>query len=561
MSAFDVLQVIGGLGLFLLGMKVMGEGLQKIAGDRLRAILAGLTKNRVAGVFSGFLMTAAIQSSSATTVLVVSFANAGLLTLVQAIGLVMGANIGTTVTAWIVAICGFKVKISSFALPIIAIAFVMSRLRGSRGQQSSEVLIGFGLLFLGLKFLKDAVPNLSDNPGALEFLQSYAHSGFASVLLFALVGALVTAIVQSSSASTAVFLTMAAKGWVSFDLAAAMVVGSNIGTTITAQLAAIGSSRNARRVAHTHTLFNVFGAVLALPLLGPGLAVVDAILPGDPWLAADSNAAVITAHLAAYHTAFNVANTLLLLPFVDHLARLVLWLLPVREDEGRRARLRFLEPRLVGTSEFEGFQVRRGLKAMLGVCLDMLDKLRQLAKDPASDLGETVDEVKRGEIETDQMEEEIVVYCSRMARASASSTLGRRIAAYLEMTNDIERMGDFCFNLVLLSERRHEKAYTFFPEAQEHLNGMMDTVAEFMRLVEGGLNGDTRSLAADARDLEAKINQQRDEARNLCTGEMQTGGVEVREGLVFIDMVTNLEKLGDFCFNLVEAQEAVRKAA
>jgi len=557
MSTLDILQVVGGLGLFLVGMRIMGEGLQKIAGRRLRAVLAGLTKNRIAGVFSGFLVTAAIQSSSATTVLVVSFANAGLLSLVQAIGLVMGANIGTTVTAWIVAIFGFKIKISAFALPIIGIAFVLSRFKNPRLIQLSEVFVGFGLLFLGLKFLKDGVPDLRENPQALDFLQSFAHSGFASVLFFALVGLVVTAIVQSSSASTAVFLTMAAKGWVSFDLAAAMVVGSNIGTTITAQIAAIGSSRNAKRVAHSHTLFNVTGALLALPLLAPSLAGIDAIVPGDPWLADDSNALVITAHLAAYHTAFNVCNTLILLPFVDKLARVVLWLLPLRDDEIGGSRLRFLETGLVGTAELEGLQVRRALREMLDVCLSMFEHLRRLAENPSEKLGDVVDEVKRGEVETDEMEEELVYYCARLARSRTSARVGRQVAAYLEMANDIERMGDFCFNLVLLAERRHDKQYEFGVDAQKQLMEMMSLVDEFMKLVELGLDGDRLSLQSDADLLESKINNRRDEARKFYTNEMQKGAVRVKTGLIFLDMMTNLEKLGDNCHNLVAAQQAL----
>ena len=258
----SVLTILGGLGVFLFGLRIMSAGLQKMAGNRLRAILAGLTVNRFAGIVSGFLVTCAVQSSSATTVLVVSFANAGLLTLAQAIGLVMGANIGTTITAWIVALFGFKIKISAFALPIIGIGFPLSLIGSRRSQQISEVMVGFGLLFLGLKFLKDGVPNLKDSPEAFEFLTNLAHYGFGSILLFVLAGLIVTVIVQSSSASTAIVLTMVAKGWIPLELAAAMALGANIGTTVTAQLAVNGANRNAKRVAHFHTLFKIIGDLM-----------------------------------------------------------------------------------------------------------------------------------------------------------------------------------------------------------------------------------------------------------------------------------------------------------
>ena len=266
----ELFTVLGGLGVFLFGLRIMSGGLQKLAGTRLRSVLGGLTRNRFTGVFSGFLITCAVQSSSATTVLVVSFANAGLLTLTQTLGLVMGANIGTTVTAWIVSLLGFKLKIAAFALPIIGLGFPLSLLKSPRTKHLSEVMIGFGLLFLGLSFLKDAVPDFKSNPAAFEFAQSLTGFGFGSTLLFVLLGTVLTVAVQSSSASTAITLTMVAKGWIDLDLAAAMILGENIGTTITAQLASIGANRDARRVATFHTLFNVIGVcwmLLAMPLV------------------------------------------------------------------------------------------------------------------------------------------------------------------------------------------------------------------------------------------------------------------------------------------------------
>ncbi len=555
MSTLTILQILGGLGVFLFGLRVMSNGLQKLAGNRLRAVLRTMTSNRLAGMVSGFLITATIQSSSATTVLVVSFANAGLLTLTQAIGLVMGANIGTTVTGWLVALLGFKVNIASFALPVIGLAFPLSFLRSARAKQLSEVFVGFGLLFLGLKFLKEGVPDLKSNPEALEFLQSFADHGFASVLLFVAVGTIITVIVQSSSATMTITLTMAAKGWIDFDLAAAMVLGENVGTTITAQLAAIGANRNAHRVATSHTLFNIFGVLWMLPMMGVFLGFIDGLVPGDPWMhGGESDPAAATAHLAAFHTAFNIINTCVLIGFVNHIASLVFKLLP-RRGEGHK--LRFLEFGRVGAPELAGLEARRGLQYMAAVCVDMAELLKEILARPKAKLGTIVDDIKRGEARTDELEEEIVAFCARMGRAGISAKVSRNIGLYLEMANDIERMGDHCFNLVMLAERRYEKEYEVDEDTRKELGEMIDDVADFIWLVHRALGSTVTEIRTDARILETRINKRRDQARKRQAEQMKIGEVDIRAGLIYIDMMTNMEKLGDYCWNVVESLEQV----
>ncbi len=566
MSASSIFQILGGLGVFLFGLRVMSNGLQKIAGDRLRAILGGLTKNRFAGVFSGFAITSLVQSSSATTVLVVSFANAGLLTLVQAIGLVMGANIGTTITGWLVALLGFKVKISAFALPIIGIGFPLSLIGSNRAKQLSEVFVGFGLLFLGLAFLKAGVPDLKHDPESLAFLQHLADSGFLSIIIFIGIGTIITFVVQSSSATMTITLAMAAKGWIGFEVAAAMVLGENIGTTITAQLAAIGANRNARRVAMSHTVFNLIGVLWMLPLMGLFLNGIDAIVPGNPWAVVDGHdslayAAAVTAHLAAFHTAFNVLNTSLLLGFVPQLARFVNWLIPIQEHEVSNQHLKFLESGLVGTPELVGFEARRGLQQMVGVCAEMGEKLEDVLSKPTDKLGQLVDEIKLLEAKTDDMEEEIVVFCGHLAKSASSEKVGHNIALYLEMANDIERMGDFCFNLVKLAQRRYEKGYEFDEASQKQLLEMIGVVREFIDVVHRALDSGGDKSFADAKLLESKIDALRDKARKHEARKMQDGVVKVREGLVFLDMMTNMEKLGDYCFNVAASTQKLDEYA
>lgn len=549
----NILQVLGGLGVFLFGLRVMSTGLQRLAGHRLRAVLNTFTRNRFAGILSGFLITCSVQSSSATTVLVVSFANAGLIGLAQAIGLVMGANIGTTITGWMVSLLGFKVKITVFALPVIGLGFPLSLMNSNRARQLSEVMVGFGLLFLGLMFLKDGVPDIQSNPEALAWLRQFADYGFASILLFIVIGTVLTIIVQSSSATMTITLAMAAEGWLNYELAAAMVLGENIGTTITATLAAIGANRTAKRVARSHTLFNLIGVLWMLPVMGWFLSGIDALIPGNPM--ADPTAT--PTHLAAFHTAFNVTNTLLLVWFVKHLERVVYWLVPVRNDETEGTHLQFLESGLLGTPELAGVEARRGLQMMLGVCREMLGQIREVLGHPNQKLGKLVDEIKRGEEKTDQMEEELVSFCSQLARSGTSEEASHQVAVYLEMANDLERMGDHCLNLVLLAERRYEKKYEFDAASQGELNEMIELVAKLIEVVHRGFEPDVDNALAEAKLLEAKINKLRDSTRKRHARRMQEGEVGVREGLIYLDMMTNMEKLGDYCFNTAQALEEV----
>lgn len=555
----NALQILGGLGVFLFGLRIMSQGLQKFAGNRLRAVLHGMTQNRFSGIFSGFLITATVQSSSATTVLVVSFANAGLLNVFQSIGIIMGANIGTTVTAWLVALLGFKVKISAFALPIIGIAFPLSLINSNRAKQLSEIFVGFGLLFLGLAFLKAGVPNIKNNPESLEFLKNLSGYGFGSVILFAIAGTVLTVVVQSSSAATTITLAMAAEGWIDYKLAAAMVLGENIGTTITALLASIGTTNNARRVARSHTLFNLIGVLWMLPLLGVYLGFIDAIVPGDPWAEGVSmSESAVPAHLAAFHTCFNITNTLLLVGFVHTIERIVKWWIPLSDEDHEGAHLKFLETGLLGTPELAGVEARRGLQQMTGVCSDMFGQLQTVVKNPQQKLGNVVDDIKLGEAKTDEMEEEIVEFCTQLARVGSSQKVGKQVAAYLEMANDIERIGDHCFNLVKLAERRYEKKYTFTEEPQKELEEMMELVQEFLDLTGKALDPDSTGELSGAKVLESKIDKLRDKARKSHAERMQAGEVDVRSGLIYLDMMTNLEKLGDYCENVVRRVGEIR---
>ncbi len=329
----DILTLLGSLGLFLYGMKVMSDALMEVAGDKMRSILASMTSNRVFAVFTGFLITSIIQSSSATTLMVLSFVNASLLTLFESIGVIMGANIGTTVTAWLITLLGFKVSMAAIALPLVGLGFLMTFSKKVKTKGWGSFVIGFAVLFIGLEFLKDAVPNLNDNPEMLAWLSSYTELGFLSILLFLLLGTVLTVVIQSSSATMALTLVMCYEGWVPFDLAAAMVMGGNIGTTITANLAAIVANDNAKRSARAHFIFNILGVVWLIFLLKPYLAGVDWFLTRNGGASPYSSPEAIPVALSIFHTSFNIINTVVLIWFIPLIVTIVERMIPHKVEE------------------------------------------------------------------------------------------------------------------------------------------------------------------------------------------------------------------------------------
>lgn len=325
-----MLQLIGALGVFLFGMKVMSDALLKLAGNRMRSILASMTSNRFLGITTGFLITSVIQSSSATTLMVVSFSNAGLLTLAESISVIMGANIGTTITAWLITILGFKVSMSTIALPLVGFGFAFTFSKKKNWQNWGNFVVGFAILFIGLQFLKEAMPDIKNNPEILEFLSRYTDLGYLSILLFLLIGTILTIVIQSSSATMALTLIMCAQGWIPFELAAAMVLGENVGTTITANLAALVANYQAKRTARAHLVFNLIGVFWMLVLFYPFLKLISwlsiSLGSESPYL----TAAAIPVSISLFHTVFNIGNTLFLVWFVKPIARLVERLVPVK---------------------------------------------------------------------------------------------------------------------------------------------------------------------------------------------------------------------------------------
>ncbi|TGN19807.1 Na/Pi cotransporter family protein [Leptospira idonii] len=433
-----LIQVLGGLGIFIYGMKLLSESLQRVAGERLRSFLSSMTKNRLSSVLSGTFITATIQSSSATTVLVVGFVNAGLMQLTEAVGVIMGANIGTTVTAWIVSLLGFKVNIASFALPAIAIGMVLHFSKKESRSGWGSFLIGFGFLFLGLDYLKNAVPDAAKSPETFQFLEQYTNMGFNTILLFVLIGTLLTIMVQSSSASTTITITLAFSGYIPIDAAYGMILGENIGTTITANLAALPGNRNAKKAALAHTAFNIFGVVWALVFFKFFTGIVDDLIPGDPLTDKEST----RFHISFFHTMFNVINTLILIWFVNTLSKFVSWIVDGFASKTAKDgdSIQLLQAGAVKTTELAMVELVEFTKKIIRETYDFFRLTEQLLLHPY-DAAKVVQVLKKEE-ELDQVRTQVLTYLNQIQETGVTGNFAKDVLGIMERVKSIEEMGD-----------------------------------------------------------------------------------------------------------------------
>ncbi|MDR2478194.1 MAG: Na/Pi cotransporter family protein [Treponema sp.] len=548
-----VFRIIGGLCLFLFGMKIMSDGIQQGAGDRLKRALNFMTGNRFIAVLTGFIITAMIQSSSATTVMVVSFVNAGLLTLTQSIGVIMGANIGTTVTAWIVSLVGFSLKLSELALPAVGIGFILHIIKWKH-KNLGEVILGFGILFMGLDFLTKSMPRLGDS---VNIIAAVSDLGFISVLIGAAAGTVMTLLIHSSSAATAIMLTMAFNGVVGYEMAAAMILGANIGTTVDAALASIGTRTAAKQTAMVHVLFNVIGTCWALPLLKPLLAVVDLVTPGTIFPGMIHNP-MITAHLAMLHTVFNAINTMLFLPFVKPFAALVS--LIVREDtsktESAHYQLVYYSSAIQDTPELNILRAEKEIRDMAALASSMYARFSGVLRDLQTGDGSGVialsEELKQKEEYADQMREALSSFLIECTRDQLNPRSERRVSYLLRVIANLEDMTDECYSISLLLERSVRKNLLFKEKEMGELIPYVRLVEDFLTLLREQLgHSPTEAVTgiASARELEENIDKSRNKLRKLGRKRIEAGE-NVKTELLFIDLVRRIEKLGDYCYDI-----------
>ncbi|XDD46153.1 Na/Pi cotransporter family protein [Leptospira sp. WS39.C2] len=465
-----LIQVLGGLGIFIYGMKLLSESLQRVAGDRLRSFLSSMTRNRVSAVFSGLFITSTIQSSSATTVLVVGFVNAGLISLAQAIGVIMGANIGTTITAWIVSLLGFKFNIASFALPAIAAGVILHFSRKESRSGWGSFLIGFGFLFLGLDYLKTSVPDSAKDPESFVFLQQFTNMGFNSILLFVLIGALLTIVIQSSSASTTITITLAFSGYIPIDAAYGMILGENIGTTITANLAAIPGNRNAKKAALAHTLFNVFGVVWALLFFKFFTGIVDDLIPGDPLTDKEST----RFHISLFHTMFNITNTLLLIWFVNTISKVVSTIVDgLASKTGKdKDSIRLLQAGTVKTTELAMVELVEFTKKIIRDTYDFLRLTEQILLQPYD--AARVGQVLKKEEELDQVRTEVLTYLNQVQESGITGNYAKDVLGIMERVKAVEEMGDNFASIARKIRKSHRQKISFDKNFSNSIKDQMD---------------------------------------------------------------------------------------
>ncbi len=555
----DFLTLFGALGFFIYGMKVMSEGIQKTAGSKLRDILSSMTRNRYLGVFTGFLITCLIQSSSATTVMVVSFANAGLLSLVESIGVIMGANIGTTITAWLIAIFGFKVKISAFALPIIAIGLPMMFAKKTTIRSISEVLIGFALLFLGLDALKNSVPDLNQNPEILEFLRSFTDYGILSTIIFVAVGTVITIIVQSSSAAMALTLTLLFNDVITFEMAAAMVLGENIGTTITANLAAIVANVHAKRAARAHFIFNVFG-VIWMVLLFPYFLDFIAYLwePFQSFISGnvnDINKSQSELQLSLFHTIFNIINTLLMIGFVAFIAKLVIRMVPSKGEEDEAIRLEFISNGMMVNAEASILEAKKEIlkfaklvNKMTGFVSDLL------VETDAKKFKKQLERIKHYEEITDNIESEIVTYLAKVSESELSEQSSIQVRAIMSIAGDLETIGDINYNMSRIIKRKSENKIYFIPKQRDKILEMFRLLEEAMELMYLNIENIDKEIELErAYEVEKGINKMRNQLKKSHLKSIEKGEYKFESGMIYTDLFTAIESVGDYVVSISEA--------
>ncbi len=571
MEFLQIFTLLGALGMFLYGMNLMSSGLQKVAGDKLRSLLSAMTSNPLKAVLTGLGITAVIQSSSATTVMVVSFVNAGLLNLSRAIGVIMGANIGTTVTAWLVSWLGFKADISILAVPMMLFGFLFSNSKKNQRRNIGELIVGFSLLFLGLSFMKESVPDLGETPQVLDFVKEWSNHGFGSVLIFLLFGTVLTLILQSSSATMAITLIMLSMGWIPFDMACAMVLGENIGTTITANIAASIGNTQAKRAAMSHTIFNLIGVTWALIFFRPFLALVGWTIEifglpnpaGENFAVVTTNADSATAALyglSMLHTLFNTINTLLLVWFIKFIEKAVVWIIKAPANQDSEAfRLKYISAGPVATPELATKQAFDEIVHFAQVSKNGLVYAKLAIEEKNPDRFEELrNKLTKYEEISDRIEFEIATFLNAVSSEEISRSTSMRIRAMYKIIGELESLGDSGEAISRILSRRNVHKKSFDADTIKKLNSMVAAVENaYDVMIENLLAAHSGTLTeiSNAYNAEERINNLRNDLRDTEIEEIENNGKSYQTSVYYLDIISQLEKMGDFMINVSQDLE------
>lgn len=596
-SILNFLTLIGAVGMFLYGMKVMSEGLQKIAGDKMRNFLSAMTRNRLAGVITGFIITVLVQSSSASTTMVVSFVNAGLMSLGQSMAVIMGANVGTCATAWIISIFGFKVNIYAMAIPLLAFAVPMLFMKKSKWKSTGEFLIGFSFLFLGLQQIGISVPDLKSSPEIFSFLQAYAEKGFLSVIIFYFVGVVVTMVVQSSAATFAIVLIMCSKGWIPFTMGCAIVLGSSLGTAITPVLASLGGNVAAKKAAFGHVLFNFLGSVWMLAIFFPFCNFIvwltEALGQGNPTLLMDyasefqsqapelynkvmagENADGIPAAqkllalqfavsfgLSIYLTVYKLINFSVMIWFTNTYVKICDFFIRTKNKEDGEFQLRYISGGLLSASELNITQAEREISLYGERVFRMWNMVDELIHSEAGndEFNKLFSRIEKYEEISDRMEIEIANYLNKVSGGRLSYESKLRISALLSIVTEIESIADSCYNIARTVVHKEEYNVKFPPEVYSNIDNMISYIKEAltkMLQILGDIENVTESDLVDSFNKEREINNYRNLLRNENIENINNNKYEYQAGIYYMDIICEAEKLGDYVVNVVEGVEA-----
>ena len=548
--------LIGSLGLFIFGMKIMSDGMQRTAGEKLRKMLGSITSNRIKGVLTGFSSTAIVQSSSVTTVMTVSLVNAGLLNLRQSAGVMMGANIGTTITAWLVLFIGFKVSISSYALVLIAIGAPLLFMSFRRSKDLANAVIGFAILFIGLQFLKDAVPNLDKDSAFVQFFVNYKDIPFISNLMFVALGTLVTIVIQSSSAAMAITMTMVSKGIIPFEVACAMVLGENIGTTITAEIASMIGNVHAKRAARFNSLFNILGVTWMLIIIPLFLDLIGWVVGQSHGLEFDPlNTSMANEGIAFFHTFFNIANVLLLIGFVPYLVRVAEKSVKSKGDIDEEFKLDYITAGGITLPEVAILEAKKEVAKFGKVTARMNEFIRTLVNEQDKKIrNKMYNKIQKYEEITDRVEIEVASYLDNISTQEITQEASSQIRGMLSITNDLERIGDIYYQMSKTYERKDDSKIYFLPDQRENLNRMLDATEKAFEIMNVNLNSAYGQIITDrAEKAEREINQLRDELRKSFLDLTEKGEYKFQSGIMYNDLFSSCEKVGDHIINVSEA--------
>ena len=573
MDIFQIFTLLGALGMFLYGMNLMSSGLQKASGDKLRSFLSAMTSNPFKGVMTGLGITSIIQSSSATTVMVVSFVNTGLLTLGQAIGVIMGANIGTTVTAWLVSWLGFKADISILAVPLMLFGFLFSNSKKNQRQNIGELIVGFCLLFLGLSFMKESVPDLNSTLEVLDFVKTWSSYGFSSVLIFLTFGTILTLILQSSSATMAITLIMLSMGWIPFSMACAMVLGENIGTTITANIAASVGNTQAKRAAMSHTIFNLFGVVWALILFKPFLALVGNITEMTFGLPNPANEGFVVNSpntdegvaalygLSMLHTLFNTINTLILVWFIKYIEKIVVWIIKTpKNQESEVFRLKYISAGPVATPELATEQAFDEIIHFAQISKRGLEYAKlAIQESEANKFEEYRGKLVKYEEISDRIEYEIAAFLNAVSAGDISEETSNRIKAMYKIIGELESLGDSGEAISRILSRRNIHNKTFDQDTIDKLLRMIASIEKAYNVMIANLNAAHKGSLieiSNAYNAEEQINNLRNDLRDSEIEDIETNIKNYQTSIYYIDIVNQLERMGDFIINISQDLES-----